>query len=135
MTPREIDRQIAEKVFKIKSVKRWKCIGSHLYKTMTGFLTEKDAQNEVDKWPRLYAGIDSYTPPRKKPSTNIAHAFEVVEKMMERSFPSFELEYIQGGYKNLWFAAFDEGLGQEANTPAMAICLAALEAVKGAKDG
>ncbi len=77
-----------------------------------------------------------------QPSTNIAHAFEVVEKMREKGW-TFSLcnnnEACGQGDSSVEFWNDSHSMDGEfmkfADTPAMAICLAALEAVKGKDDG
>ena len=65
-----------------------------------------------------------------KPSTNIAHALEVAEKMKEHK----QYLYLVDSSGDYWNAEFFNATGKnyscKANTPSMAICLAALEAVK-----
>jgi len=63
-----------------------------------------------------------------QPSTNIAQAFEVVEKMHSAGW-SFKLRHFSVGG---WVAGFGTRVDAAADTPAMAICKAALEAVKDA---
>lgn len=58
------------------------------------------------------------------PSTNITHAFEVVEKVG----PQFEIIYQPNGR---WLARFGNTIQAEADTAPHAICLAALKAVGG----
>lgn len=128
----KIDRQIAEKVFKIKQVERWACRANHLFTAVTGFKSEKEAQGEFVKYSHLYTHVEPYLYPKtiKKYSTNIAHAFEVVEKM--HRIADFFLTY--HAVDTSWEADFSTDNGThcvEADTPSLAICLAALEAVKG----
>jgi len=108
MKPKEIDRQIAEGVMgyekrPIYGIGWWK----------------KDKDN---RWKPIAYSF--------KPSTNISHAFEVVEKMREKFY--FEIQDKNG---SVFCASFEHKtrpgiyIGCDKN-PAMAICLAALETIK-----
>lgn len=123
---KDIDRQIAEKVM------GWNYEQGSPYRGeramwCTPMTDEKRCglgQKFVDGW---------------KPSTNIAHAFEVVERMKDK----WTFAICNNNVKHDYCAEFwndlhpmDKGeFMQFADTPAMAICLAALEAVKGGNDG
>lgn len=93
---------------------------------------------------QLVHNIDNW-----QPSTNIAHAFEVVERLRgEPYFYGFKLEVFTKGYFDrfeqqmffydekyiMWNAKFyklrHNNQDAKADTPSKAICLAALEAVK-----
>ena len=116
MDNRDIDRQIAEKV-----------MGWHL-SCLEGFWKNR-------------CGVEIYTNPEKavgetllnpwQPSTNIAHAFELAKKMQE----SRQFLYLVDSSGDYWNAEFFNATGEnhshKADTAEMAICLAALEAVKG----
>ncbi len=108
MKDREIDRQIAEKV-----------MGWWIDDILGHYYWES---NDSDCFTvRLFRDW--------QPSTNIAHAFEVVEKL--HLVADFFLTY--HAVDNLWEVDFTTDDGDhlaEAGTPSMAICLAALEAVK-----
>lgn len=67
-------------------------------------------------------------------STDIDAAMMVVDKMRERGFPWFLVRYDAARPENAprWTAVFQgpDSFRGDADTPAMAICLAALAAVK-----
>ena len=117
MKPEEIDRKIAERV-----------MGWLPHFRNTAFYVKKEEATKV-------LGKRTQDVSDWKPSTRIDHAFEVVEKMLE-SGHTFQLEYYYSIGKSL-FAIVDFennythlNAAKSAGTPAMAICLAALEAVK-----
>jgi len=138
MESENINRQIAEKVMGWvipkdkdmafgrqvyhKEQKRW--VWAHYWCKQPPVDYEDELTGEMCIAPGCYfAGNEVW-----RPSTNIAHAFEVVEKMDDC------LHLRQHGEKGNWSASFCghyHGHANEshADTPAMAICLAALEAV------
>ncbi len=107
-----IDKQIAEKVM------GWEAPELHgFWWDETNYKFEKpvckDGKNPLNAW---------------RPSTNIAHAFEVVEKMKESGWYLNGLHALEGHDVD-WEAVFERNGDIEfadADTPAMAICLAAL---------
>jgi len=119
--PNEIDREIAEKVM--------------------GWLLEIDGEAGRDWW-RDKSGYKQweYT---WHPSTDIAQAFQVVEKMREQDYwfsIVYKTEMSRDGERELppaWWARFRCVQGgtrpdgyDHADTPEMAICKAALRAVE-----
>ncbi len=103
----EIDRQIAEKVM------GWKV-----------------EEGSVPCWIMMWVGTDRYIPFRSfSPSTNIAHAFEVVEKL-QKLYPDLYMSLIfPRVIKRIHYGFRTGSQVWEADTPAMAICLAALKAI------
>ena len=125
MENKEIDSQIAEKVM------GWEfCERSFMRDVLLcGGVGEEMVTEE--KW--FKNGIAMYFVNRWNPSTNIAHAFEVVEKMKEKEFCFTLSDYLDSRFWDANFIIFKDSTKEfigTANTPAMAICLAALEAVK-----
>ena len=118
MDNREIDRQIAEKVmgWTLDDVSLW--------------------QDESDRWTHYmqhppHAAYRNCVNKYWRPSTNIAHAFELVEKMKGLEW-IFEIGTIS--LKAEWYAEFQKGIeypfGVHSDTPTMAICLAALKTLE-----
>jgi len=121
-----IDREIAEKI--MKYVKRQ---GGPYYIAISSGMKEitchgiKDVDAVLSWW---------------HPSTDIKQAFEVVEKMRKRGWLLNGLSALEEEENHKgWEACFEYYNKQtreatiefeEANTPAMAICLAALKAVE-----
>ena len=112
MEPREIDRQIAEKVM------GWS-------KPSKGRYWEEDSP-DGSRYMQHGATFGVVW----QPSVNIAHAFEVAEKMKERR----QYLYLIDSSGDYWNAEFFNATGKnhshKADTPSMAICLAALEAIR-----
>ena len=129
MDNREIDRQIAEKVMGWKEKYHGmtdSCRFAYSYWVDSLGIQQYDTGKGTSLHQFLW-----------QPTTNIAHAFEVVEKMRDNgwTFAICNNNVLGGDYcGEFWndehpmdsgeFMKFD-------NSPAMAICLAALEAVKG----
>ena len=119
MDVKEIDRQIAEKVMGWRPFFINK-IPASWYKEDIGGLCELQ-----------------YKDPKWRPSTNIAHAFEVVEKMRDLgwTFAICNNNVLEGDYcGEFWNDKHPMDAGEFMkfdNNPAMAICLAALEAATG----
>ena len=128
MNEKEIDRQIAEKVM------GWEWVE----------FRERYPHADRDYWCIVGDIARTYVRSAKNwtPSTNIAHAFEVVDKMDEDGFDyrilcdhsSEKTEYEVEFYKLLTNGSIVESGGQlfyDKKEKAMAICKAALKAVKG----
>jgi len=72
------------------------------------------------------------------PSTNIAQAFEVVEKMQKGGWKFFSIEVDDLYNGGMWKAVFytpPNPFIEYADTPATAICLAALKAIEPGREG
>lgn len=115
MDNREIDKQIAEKIMGWKDLTL--CEGG-------------------DDYPADIYGTDPEGTERiilyKNYSTRPDHAFEVVEKMKELGWYLNGLHALEGhdvGWEAVFESAGDIKF-ESAGTPAMAICLAALETIK-----
>ncbi len=113
-----IDKQIAEKVMGWEALEPpgfWWDETNHKFEKPVC----KDGENPLNAW---------------RPSTNIAHAFEVVGKMAgNKKGYYFRLEWFSGNLVREWTAEFNSVSRElynlaSADTPAMAICLAALKA-------
>lgn len=77
--------------------------------------------------PQIICRVDAWNPPE-----NIAQAFEVVEKMREKGWVYFQLDT----HRTVWTAGFQPRFASaESDTPAMAISLASLEALKEIENG
>ena len=124
MDNQEIDRQIAEKVMGWKFIRKFEERLEFQGIIAESFLFQKPCGIQID------------VPVVFDPSIDIACAFEVVEKMKELNF-KVNIDNI--GCEKDWgwyckFRNFSKGISRakHADTPEMAICLAALEAVGGA---
>lgn len=104
----ELDALIAEKV-----------MGWHFVGTFT-----LDPELNCDRWARDQNGLERYFHEVPKYSTDIAAAWQVVEKMIVYSEHHFLLD--KGG---AWLCRFREGGLSPGETAPHAICLAALKAV------
>lgn len=107
MTNREIDKEVAEKVMGW----RW---------------SKPDEQGAMYNHPNAIGF---------KPSTDISDAWLVVEKMIEKCFTHCDFRCITN---NSWFVNFRKdsystGITVLEDTPSMAICLAALKAIRNGK--
>lgn len=114
---KDIDRQVAEKIMGWKASK---------YPYLSYY--DKDGNDIIlmEDW---------------QPSTNIAHAFEVIDKLIDMGF-YIKIFIIDGGH-GVEVSIFKQGVGKKskhhienevyteyAKTPAMAICGAALSCVE-----
>ena len=115
----ELDRMLAEKVM------GWKLFN---YKTFNPASTEEhyaDARRN-DGW--YWSGLENEEAHRWHPTTDIAQAFMVAAKIGE-----LRVEQRPVGYWWVRFAGTMEY--QEADTPTLAICLAAKAWLEGRKEG
>jgi hypothetical protein len=118
---REIDAEVAEKVM------GWKNRHEYYEHNITRF---EDSNGKF-----YYIGDKAGSP--WSPSTDIAAAFQVVEKMEDRGF-FFELSNTSIDPEKTYRASFfknDEPISKYAESLQLAICLAALTATKESKDG
>jgi len=128
MKPKEIDRKLATDV-----------MGWHVCCACPS-QTEPYGRPYGNAWRDNKTDRQMYDFGKFKPSTNIAHAFKVVEKLWELGYYVRISNWVAGtGSGKLWECVVVETqtvlADIEADTPAMAICLAAMEAVEGGNDG
>lgn len=126
MDKQEIDKQIAEKIM------GWMDVNP-------GSFTGDTAKSCLHWWDRELESPTKYLKIGWKPSVNITHAFEVVNKMVgdqESDFYEWNFKLGNNHIGGNWWACFEihhfkkskrfYGYG---DTPAIAICLAALNAI------
>jgi hypothetical protein len=115
----DIDREVAERV-----------MGWKLYDPSSQFADGLDHSSWTMKDHKLW-----YKPRNEwRPSTNIAQAFKVVEKLAELGWIGIEIRRgcVSGKWEMTWSMNIPGlwRIGPQADTPAEAICLAALKAVE-----
>ena len=125
MTNKELDRWIAEKVMEWEATYPDRFSGDH-------FSAHGDQFRYGLAKAKYPNGLEEH---EWTPTTSISQAFEVVEKMRELGW-GFVLHssYLPSGtHVRFWYYLKEYESKAHAETPALAICKAVYEAVKGGK--